>query len=152
MKKIILVCCLIILSLKSFSQTCEERESNLLSAIGSFSAGFLYNTYGLIGSISDAFMKDAYNAETVSSLLNAQVTLADNFTKMLDDLMKEKAIVKKSDTEYINSTTAIIKGLKKQALLLADIAQTNSSKKRNLYEEQRKMNWAAISKLMGIDE
>jgi hypothetical protein len=152
MKKIIVAFILVTLSLNSFSQTCEERESKILSLVGGFSAGMLYNTYGVIGAIADGFTKDAYTQESVNSLMSAQKSMADNFIKMLEENVKQNVFIKESDKNFIVATIEIIKGLKKQAQLLIDISETNSGKKKDAYEDQRKKNWAELSKLMGIEE
>jgi hypothetical protein len=152
MKKIIVDFILVTLSLNSFSQTCEERESKILSLVGGFSAGMLYNTYGVIGAIADGFTKDAYTQESVNSLMSAQKSMADNFIKMLEENVKQNVFIKESDKNFIVATIEIIKGLKKQAQLLIDISETNSGKKKDAYEDQRKKNWAELSKLMGIEE
>lgn len=152
MKKIFFALLVLIISVNSFSQTCEEREDKLLSAVGGFSAGLLYNTYGLIGSVADAFGKDAYSAETVTDLMNAQKNMADNIIKMLDGLIKDNALKDENDKNYVIATKDIIAGLKKQAEILADYAKTNSSQQQRAYEQQRQKNWKDISKLMGIEE
>lgn len=152
MKKIFFALLVLIISVNSFSQTCEEREDKLLSAVGGFSAGLLYNTYGLIGSVADAFGKDAYSAETVTDLMNAQKNMADNIIKMLDGLIKDNALKDENDKNYVIATKEIIAGLKKQAEILADYAKTNSSQQQRAYEQQRQKNWKDISKLMGIEE
>jgi hypothetical protein len=152
MKKIFFALLVLTISVNSFSQTCEEREDKLLSAVGGFSAGLLYNTYGLIGSVADAFGKDAYSAETVTDLMNAQKNMADNIIKMLDGLIKDNALKDENDKNYVIATKEIIAGLKKQAEILADYAKTNSSQQQRAYEQQRQKNWKDISKLMGIEE
>lgn len=152
MKKIFFALLVLTISVNSFSQTCEEREDKLLSAVGGFSAGLLYNTYGLIGSVADAFGKDAYSAETVTDLMNAQKNMADNIIKMLDGLIKDNALKDENDKNYVIATKDIIAGLKKQAEILADYAKTNSSQQQRAYEQQRQKNWKDISKLMGIEE
>jgi hypothetical protein len=139
-------------SLSSFSQTCEERENKLLEVIGGFSAGMLYNTYGLIGSISDGFTHDAYDAVTLSDLMDAQIKVADNLIKMLEELKTGGLLKDEKDQDYANSVTTILKGLKKQAQLLEGYADRKNSQNQNAYDDQRKLNWSAISKLMGIGE
>jgi len=57
MKKIVLICTLAILSLNSFSQTCEEREEKLLATIGGVSGTMLYNTYVLIDVAKDLLLR-----------------------------------------------------------------------------------------------
>jgi threonyl-tRNA synthetase len=152
MKKILVAICLFVIALPSFSQTCEEREGKLLSAVGSFSAAALYNTYGTIGAIGDAFGNDAYTAETVTDLINAQKSLIDNLVKVLDDLKSAKALASQSDIDYATSAGNIFKGLKSQAQLILNYTKNKTQANLDLYETQRKKNWKEISKLMGIEE
>ncbi len=152
MKKIFTIFCFILLTLNSYTQTCEEREGKMLTIIGGFSAGLLYNTYGVIGSVADGFMKDAYTGETVTNLMNAQKAMADNFIKMMNNNLKENVFTKEADITYMKSAIEIIKGLKLQAGFLIDLTEVNSNKKRDEYETQRQKNWSSISKLMGIEE
>lgn len=152
MKKIVFTIAFFSISYCTIAQSCEERENKLLSAIGSFSAGLLYNTYGLIGSVADAFEKNAYPPETVADLMNAQKNMADNLIKMIDGLLNENALSNDKEKNYITAAKEVITGLKKQAEILADYARTNSSRQQKAYEQQRQKNWKDISKLMGIEE
>ena len=152
MKKFILPILLIFICFHSFSQNCEEREGKLLSLMGSFSAGFLYNTYGLIGSIADGFEQGAYNATTVMDLLDAQKTVADNMTNSLEKMTTENVFLKQTDKEYVVALINIIKGLKIQSQFLLAIVKNKTQKNRFAYEEQRNKNWKDLSKLMGIKE
>ena len=152
MKKIIVSITLILCSTINFAQTCEEREDKLLTIVGSFSVGMLYNTYGLIGSVADAYGKDAYTAETVTDLMNAQRNLADNIIKMLDGLIQENMLKDENDKTYVTGVKDILAGLKKQAEILTNYAKTNSNQHQKAYEQQRQKNWKDISRLMGIEE
>jgi hypothetical protein len=152
MKKQIIFFLLIAVSMGCFSQTCEERENKLLEAFCGFSAGMLYNTYGLIGSISDGYTHEAYDEVTISDLMDAQIKVADNFVKVLEDLRKGGFLKDKKDLDFASSIINILKGLKKQAQLLEDYTDNKSRQRQDAYEEQRKQNWSAISKLMGIEE
>lgn len=139
-------------SVNSFSQPCEEREVKLQQAMVSFSSALMYNTYGVIGSIADAYVKNAYNAEMVDQLMNAQKNLADNLMKVLDGLVKDNMLNTQMDKDYVVSVVSILDGLKKQAGFLQEYAQTKKQQKKEAYDEQRKNNWSALSKLMGIKE
>jgi hypothetical protein len=152
MKNFFIAICLFAASLNGFSQTCEEREYKMLEAVGGFSAGMLYNTYGLIGSISDGFAHDAYDALTISDLMDAQKKVADNLVKVLEGLKNGGYLKDKKDQDYAGSIINILQGLKKQAQLLEDYADNKSRQKQDAYDAQRKQNWSAISKLMGIEE
>ena len=152
MKKLFITFCLFTVSLGGFCQTCEEREVKLLEAVGGFSAGMLYNTYGFIGSISDGYAHDAYDALTIHDLMEAQKRVADNFVKVVEELKNGGYLKDTKDQEYAVSLINILKGLKKQAQLLEDYTDNKSRQKQDAYEAQRKQNWSAISKLMGIEE
>ncbi len=152
MKKPIIAFFIVTASLNSFSQTCEEREDKLLGMMGGLSAGFLYKTYGLIGSIADGYGQDAYSESTVTDLLDAQKKLADNMIVLLEKLVTENAFKKQADKDYVISSVKIIKGLKAQAQLLQNLIKSKTQKNIAAYDEQRNKNWKDLSKLMGVDE
>lgn len=152
MKKVLLTISLLSITAFSVAQTCEEREKKLLEAVGSFSAAALYNTYATIGSISDAFGHDAYDAVTVSDLVTAQIKMMDNLINVMQGMADQKTLVNATDTAYAVKATDVLKGLKLQAQLLDQYADNRRQQKLNEYEAQRKKNWSAISKLMGIAE
>ena len=153
MKKLLLCIVFVATLAPCFSQqTCEQREKKLLETIGSFSAGFLYNTYGLIGSISVGYIHKVYSKEDAYDLLEAQKKLADNMNKMLARSQADSIFQDQKDISYIRDVTEIIGGLKRQALLIQEYTRSRKQKELDAYEEQRKKNWTAISTLMGIEE
>ncbi|MBL7748990.1 MAG: hypothetical protein JNM19_16240 [Chitinophagaceae bacterium] len=152
MKKALLTGCLLVLRLAVLAQTGEEKEKKLVQAITSFSAATLYNTYGIIGSISDGFGADAYDAETVKNLLNAQQELMDNLVKVVEDLKSSGTVSDSITINYITTAAAIMKNLKQQARLMTDYARTKKRSLLDEYEKQRNNNWKDISKLMGVKE
>ena len=152
MKKLFLFLCIILLLSTAYGQTCEEREKELLTTIGSFSAGYLYNTYGMIGSISDGFVHDAYDAETVNDLLKAQNNLLDHLTNTMEKLVKGQFLTDSVDIRYAGSAALVLKGLKKQSELLMEYVKNKSKQKSDAYDDQRNRNWKEISKLMGLKD
>jgi len=152
MKNVLVALAVLIVSASARSQSCEEKVEKLLQTVGSFSAATLYNTYAAIGSIGDGYGHDAYDAVTVSDLLDAQKKLADNLTRVLRELIDQKTLQNQSDIDYTNKTISILNGLKIQAQLMDDYVTTKRQQKLNDYDAQRKKNWAAISKLMGVEE
>ena len=120
--------------------------------MGSLSAGFLYNTYGLIGSIADGYGHDAYTAETVTDLLKAQKNLIDNMITLLEKTIGEKTFKAKSDKDYMTSSVSILKGFETQTDLFLKLVKSKSQKNIEAYDEQRNKNWKDLSKLMGVKE
>lgn len=152
MKKLLLPLFAICLAIPGYSQTCEEREDKLLGMMGSLTAGFLYNTYAVIGSIGDGYGHDAYNAATVTDLMNAQKKLADNMIGLLEKTISDGAFKDQADKDYLSSTVSIIKGLRLQVERFLLIVKKNNQKNIDAYDEQRNKNWKDLSKLMGIKE
>lgn len=152
MKKILVGLCMMATTLTGFTQTCEEREDELLVVMGSLSAGFLYNTYGLIGSIADGYGHDVYNASTVTDLLTAQNKLADNMIALLEEKVRENIFKAESNKNYMTNSVSIIKGLKAQIDLFLKLVKNKNQKNLDAYDEQRTKNWKDLSKLMGIEE
>ena len=103
MKKIAAVLLFSLFNSISFCQACEERENKILTLTGAFSAGFIYNTYGLIGAVSDGFIKDAYSKETVTQLMNAQKGMADNFISMFNENLNETNFPDEKNRDFLNS-------------------------------------------------
>lgn len=151
MKKILVLFSMAAISLSSHSQNCEEREANLLNTLGGMSAGFLYNTYVSIGSLSDGYAKDVYSKDLINSLVEEQTQLIENVRIMLNDLLVKKSLISDDDQKFVKQTMEIMNGLKEQARFLKEIANTNETAKKDAYQKQRQDNWKKISKLMGLD-
>jgi hypothetical protein len=152
MKKISIWLLAISFSISCYSQTCEQKLDKLLESTGSLSAALLYNTYGLIGSISDGFSHEGYDAKTVVDLLDFQNRLLDNLTKVFDGLISENYLANQSDRDFANSAINILKGLKKQSQLMQDYTKNQTIKIQQDYEAQRTKNWKDISALTGIKD
>ena len=152
MKRIFFFLTLSLIGLQGVGQDCEAREKRLLESLGSYTAVCLYNTYGVIGSITDGYMKDAYDDEMVNDLVEAQKTVIDNLSEAMNKLITDKMLKDPSDVEFGRGVIDVLKGLKKQAQLLLDYVKTRRQDKQNAYAQQRKENWSAICKIMGIKE
>ncbi len=150
MKKILLAF-LLMASVNSFSQTCEEKETKLLQVVGGFSSALFYNTYGLIGSIADGYAKDAYTAEMVHDLMTAQKNMMGNLVVMLNNLVKD-SVLQRADKEYAVAAATLLNSLQEEAGLLLEFADSNSEKKRKAYEDLHRRNWSSLSRLMGLKE
>jgi hypothetical protein len=152
MRKIIVLACLCINSIFCFSQTCEERETKLIHGLTSFSAGLLYNTYAVIGSLSDGFGNDVYDAKSMTSLLNAQKQLLDNLSEVLRNMTGQQTLRAQRDIDFANSSASILKGLKTQADLMLSYVRSKTPQRLEAYETQRNKNWNDITSLMGLKE
>jgi hypothetical protein len=154
MKKQILGLALILLSITGFTQapSCEQKVEKFLEMTGTLSAGVLYNTYGVIGSIADGFAHEAYDQKTAGELLSSQVRLMDNVIKALKELNDGKFLSGVTDQQYVDTVISILRGLQKQANYVKDYMADKSDAKQTAYDTQRNKNWKEISALMGIEE
>ena len=120
--------------------------------MGSLSAGFLYNTYGLLESIADGYGNEAYTAVQVTELLNTQKKLADNMIALLEKMVHENAFKVKADKDYMVTSVTLLKGYKIQADLFLSLVKNKSQKNIDAYDKQRNKNWADLGTLMGVKE
>ena len=152
MKKIFLICTLVVLSFNGFSQTCEEREPTMLTMIGGISAGMIYNTYQLINSVKEGFSNKIYSNNQVEKLMNSQRGMIDYLTKSMDSAIQKNTFIHNDDKEYVNSMVDILMGLFQQATLMIDLLANNNTSNADKYEKQRKINWDKISNILGFND
>lgn len=152
MKRILFPTLLLLIVLRGNAQSCEQREEKLQTTLNSFTAGFLFNTYGLIGSIADGYVQEAYSAEQVTDLLQAQQKMAGNMSALLEKMIQEGAFSSQLTKDYIRSSVPIIRGLSAQADLFLKLVANKNKKTTAAYEAQRDSNWRELSKLMGLKE
>jgi hypothetical protein len=152
MKKTILCCALLTISVLSFSQTCEEREGKLLEVTGALSAGFVYNTYLAIGGTADNFVSKQYDSSFCKTLLVEQLALVSSIQKTFKETSDKNLVKDEADKLFFADMDKVLNGLKKQAQYFIDYVAIKSTDKMELYDNQRKANWAGISKLLGLDD
>lgn len=138
------------ISYSSYSQSCEEREQDLLQGIGAMSATLVYNTYIAIGSQADGFNK-SNTPEKVKELMNEQVSLMNTLVERMERMIKNKTVKSEDDIAYSKQLIEILKGLGKQAKFLIDYCDSRSTDDIKRFDEQRKTNWSNISKYLGLD-
>src|SRR5689334_6483969 len=136
MKKILALLISLSLCLGSFGQSCEERENALLTALGSVSGGFVYNTYSTIGAVCDGFVKKIYDGSSAQSIIEEQVTLIESTRKSMQDIIDKKMLKDNDDVSYVNDLNNILDGLKKQANLLLDYIKTNNTAQATAFGDQ----------------
>jgi hypothetical protein len=153
MKKIIFCISLLILSHQSISQqNCDESERNSNAIIAAVSAGFLYNTYALIGSLADGYESNAFDEATLVDLFSAQKQMARNMSSLFEKQDTDPNLQDLGRKEYMRSLTAIIKEFELQMNLLEKMVQNKSRKNIEAYTTQRSKSWKDISKLMGAKD
>ena len=120
-------------------------------AYGAAMGGALYNTQVIIGITADAFAKDVYNKDEAKDIITEQKSLIGVHDNYIGKLLK-KASVTKEDKESLNSMSACIAKLNvtADALLAYFVNPTESN--ADDFQTKRKASYAAIEKLLGINQ
>ena len=149
MKKLTLVLLVLFTHLVATAQNCDERENKLFDLINNFSSAYLFNTYGLIGSIVDT--ANAYKDETVEELLKAQQKLATDMSALIRKKLSD-SLISTNRTKYLEAFSTILLGFNEQVESYFNVMKNNSRKNRDAYIASRERSWKEISSLMGIKE
>lgn len=129
----------------------EDLNYKALEFIGLVTTQHIYNTYLCIGSVMDNFVSEGYTAETTGTILDEQVALTGQLIEELKKL-KNDVVTVKSDRTAIETMITILGGLKKQAEYGKLYSTSKDTDDASKFDEQRKENWEAISKFMGLDK
>jgi hypothetical protein len=151
MKTFILSAIIMAASTHLYAQESTERENKLFELFNNFSTAYLFNTYGLIGSIADGFGHEVYDEKTTMELLSAQKKLASDLVVLLEKKLTDDLFDAKKK-EYLLSFTQIIKEFNVQIDLFFKVVKNNTKKNLYPYYEQRKKSWKDISTLVGIKD
>lgn len=155
MQRILTLFLILSISISSFAQStttppCDQRETKLRVALGASAAALTYNTYLVVGAISDNYVSKGYTEEKVKSIYDEQKSLLDNVDIQFNKLITDKALIDKDDIYFISEVSSIIKGLKRQMDLFQEYAKDKSDARITTYDNQRKKNWDKIARLLDI--
>jgi hypothetical protein len=152
MKKTALSILITLCSLHSFAQDCTVKEDKLFELINNFSSAYLFNTYGLIGSIADGHTHNAYEDNTVKDLLNAQKKLVTDLSGVVEKKLAEDSLITQSRKDYLKAFTEVLKEFNEQIDLYLKYMQNDSRKNMDAYISFRKKLWKDINQLYGIKD
>jgi hypothetical protein len=128
-----------------------ERESLHLNTIGTYSAGFVLQSYGYIGVLADVLSQKVYDSEMVSSMLGETVTFLKNANQQLNLYQDKSLQISQADQQFINGISQIIKELTIEAEALSDFAKSHNQADLDRFEASRKQAWAGIKKTLGVN-
>lgn len=152
MKKLTLILLFLFTLTHSHSQDCSERENKLFELINNFSSAYLFNTYGLIGSIVDGHAYDAYEDDMVINLLNAQKKLATDMAALINRKITDDTVMEVNRKYYLESYSKILLSFNEQIDLYFKVLKNNSKKNMDAYLAYRKKLWKDISNLLGMKD
>lgn len=152
MKKISIYLLITFCAINSFAQDCTAKEDKLFELINNFSSAYLFNTYGLIGSIADGHAHQAYDEETVTELLNAQKKLSTDLSALIEKKMSEDSLINNDRKEFLLSFASILGKFNEQIDLYLKYMKSDSKKNMDAYVSFRKKLWKEMSGLYGIKD
>jgi len=119
-----------------------------LRAIGSHGASYIYTTYGYIGVLADAYVKDVYDAEKVEQLMSEVIGIIDANKQNLEAVKAEG--LSGDDAESVEEMIQIYALLQSQSEALIKFSKSRDPEAAKTFESTRKAVWPKIAKLLGI--
>jgi hypothetical protein len=132
------------------NDTPAGREYVHLSLLGTFSAGFVLESYGFIGSLADLLHHGVYQPETVRSMLNETKIFLQKSLENLRVYQDRTITVSQQDLQFINGIAEITVYLIAEADSLAAYAETFDKDDYNRYKDARAKAWSGIKQHLGI--
>lgn len=130
----------------------QTGKNEALESLGAISGMLVYNTYVGIGAIADGFSTDAYDAETVKSLMEEQQSAMTSIMESLDKLATSGFLTDPADKQYVNDAKDICNTLKTMAGHLAAYSQDKSTTNSDAFQASRTSAWKQISALLDFEE
>jgi hypothetical protein len=143
--------CVAMMSVFSARQAAAEEPVTMEEAFG-FTLGIsLYNVQIVLGISADAFAKDVYTADEMTTIINEQISMLDNLGKYLNKLAALKT-VSAADKSSMKEGSGCVDKLTATANALSAYVADPSQDNADVYQTKRKASYAAISVLLGLDE
>lgn len=153
MKKLLLLPLLCVLFTTAPSTLhAQSGKGAALETIGMLSGHSAYNTYIAIGGIADGYASDVYTSTYVQELMVEQVSMLYMLDSSMITLQNSGFITDDADKESIYDIREIYRLLINQANALKSYAVSGSTEDSDYFQVCRKKSWAAISKLIGVEE
>jgi hypothetical protein len=128
-----------------------DRESLHLNTIGTYSAGFVLQSFGYIGILADVLSRGVYEPEMVTSMLGETITFLKNANQQLVMYKTQEIQISDADKKFIQGISDIIGDLTAEAEALSSFAQTFDKADLAKFESARTDAWAGIKKTLGVN-
>lgn len=127
-----------------------DQAAAQLEAIGGLSAVNAQHTFLLIGVLSDAYVKQVYEAKQIRTMAAGVVqqlaTVSDMLEKVQDGELSDE------DDEYVDKIVEIYGLLQDQAKALSKYTENPGEAEGQSFEKSRKASLTAIEKLLGTEK
>ena len=126
------------------------REAHHLNTIGTYSAGFVLQSYGYIGVLADVFSQQIYDPDMVRSMLGETITYLNNARNQLLFYQSPDVNLPKADLDFIDSIGNIINDLVLEAEALSAFTESLQESDLLRFQDARQNAWTKIKKLLGV--
>ncbi|MDR2140966.1 MAG: hypothetical protein LBR11_04130 [Deltaproteobacteria bacterium] len=127
------------------------RESLHLNTIGTYSAGFVLQSYGYIGVLADVMSQGVYEPEMVRGMLKETITFLRNANQQLSLYQDKTLRFSQADQRFIDGINSIINDLINEAEALSAFAESRKEEDLQRFETSRKKAWSGIKKTLGVN-
>ncbi|MDR1656425.1 MAG: hypothetical protein LBT47_02565 [Deltaproteobacteria bacterium] len=131
-------------------QFSEAALAHHLNTIGTYSAGFVLQSYGYIGVLADVFSQNIYDPSIVRSMLGETITYLNNARKQLVDYQTLQIPLSKTDLSFIDSISDILADLLIEAEALRDFTESHKADDLKRFNDSRQNAWTRIKKLLDV--
>lgn len=150
--KTIVVCFLsLIMSFGAAKAQTADQKNAALETLGTASGFLSYQIFIGIGAIADGYVKEAYNAETVNTLMAEQMNSCKSINEQYQKLINSGFLTDPEDVAYVKEFMAVITLLSNEANALKTFVNNETEANNAAYQMCREQAWSALSELLGIE-
>ena len=147
MKKMFALFILITFNISFAKSQCSDI---VLKSIGQVSALYLYNTYGLIGSLADGLESSPNDSTSVRPLINEQISTLTSLKSTYSEMATNGGLAQNDQNfvyEIIDAYTLLID----EAKALNAYMKSPGTTEADFFQTKRKAAWAKIAAILGLE-
>jgi hypothetical protein len=126
-------------------------DDAMLEAFGASLGMMLYNTYLAIGSVGDAYEAEAYDAATVTALMDEQMNSMSTVGGQLRQLDDVLVLEDEADRVFVRDAVLVIDDLNSMARHMKAYANSLATADADAFQSARSGAWGKIAVLLGIE-
>lgn len=133
------------------TSSASGKTGLLLQTVGTLAAQGLYLTYTSIGALTDGFSAQAYDKETTQSLMLGYINLSKVCRDQLGILVSEGKL-SPEDKKTLREIEVTYGFLINQGQAFLDYIESGDQAYLGTFDENRKLAWTRIAKILQIPE
>jgi len=132
-------------------KTKSDPHASLLFTVGTLAAQGLYLTYVSMGTLTDGFSAQAYDKETAQQIMESYVSLSKVCQNQLSNLLQETKLTPE-DKKVLREIEITYSYLINHGQAFLDYLSSNDASYLATFDENRKMAWSRIARILQIPE